>query len=262
LQACLGYELYQDFIDGLSQPVIDQKWLDIRDGVVFDSQGLWPPFYWRVPYLNYYRNWFIPQNPRRRMEWIGFTNSLTFGTNPQQSGERTLTTDAGGENPVSGLNAVTIPSLAGSKYWIERKGLGYMEPGVDVSITNNSQTITLLKPGDVFNTQEKFILHFSQVVISGNVSPIYTSPIAAIVYYEYARDDVSHYVGVGVVDMKSENSEDVSAARKMVDAFNQASKDIFTLWTFLDLKGIDVYPSYDRLKIDYNYFKPINVHNI
>src|SRR6516225_11589969 len=110
LQACLGYELYQDFIDGLNQSLIDQKWLDIRDGAIFDATGQWPPLYWQVPYLNsYMRDWYIPMNPRRRMEWIGFTAKASFiDTDASRDQTLVLTVDSGNNNPVSGTNTFSL----------------------------------------------------------------------------------------------------------------------------------------------------------
>ena len=171
LQAALGYQLYLDFLDGLSQDVPDQKWINIRDGVVFTGSGMWPPFYWQYPFLSMYRNWFIPQNPVRKMEWIGFANQAN----------------------------------------------------------------------------------------------IYSSPIAGYVYYEYMRDQITQFTGVGVVNTQSENAATVSAATKMKDAFNQMSKDIFFLWQMLEAdahSGSQQYTSYERLKINYAFFQPVNQYNI
>lgn len=262
LQACLGYELWEDFVAGLSEPIIDQKWLDIRDGATFQASGLWPPFYWRYPYLDVYRNWYIPQNPQRRMRWVGFTGpqATNFGSNV--FGDMyTLTADGSTNNPVPGTSTFTWNRLAGQKYYIERKPTGTMEV-TDVSITNNGQTITLLQPGDKFNTNEKFILHFFSGNSVGTPSLMYPSPIANYVYYQWFRDNAAELSAFGVVSAKSENSTVATGLTKMSDAFNQCSKDIFHLWQFLEAKGVDVYPNYDRLKIDYNFFKPINKYGI
>ena len=35
----LGYTLYYQFIEGLEEPVIDQKWLDLRDGKTYEVDG-------------------------------------------------------------------------------------------------------------------------------------------------------------------------------------------------------------------------------
>ena len=47
LQAALGYDLWEDFTNGLNEAIIDQKWLDLRDGVKFTPNGMWPPFLWQ-----------------------------------------------------------------------------------------------------------------------------------------------------------------------------------------------------------------------
>ena len=178
LQAALGYQLYLDFMAGLKATPIDQKWLDLRDGVVFTATGMWPPFYWQYPFLSVYRNWFIPQNPVRKMEWIGWTGR------------------AGG---------------------------------------------------------------------SESDDPIYTSPIAGYVYYEYTRDQVTQNTGLGIVTTPAENAADASPGFKMQDAFNQMSKDVFSLWQLFEADAVATVPkytSYERLKINYAFFQTINRFNI
>lgn len=81
-----------------------------------------------------------------------------------------LTVGAGGDNPVAGNSQFTRSDLYDWDYSIERRGFGSMQPEVDVDITNNSQTITLLKEEggieDVFGEGEIFILHFDPRILT------------------------------------------------------------------------------------------------
>lgn len=88
------------------------------------------------------------------------------------------------------------------------------------------------------------------------------SPVANYIYYRYLRDQVTNNTAMGVVNSQAENATNASPAFKMADAFNQMSKDIFMLWAFIDAMGTDVYPSYNRMVIDYSFFKPINNYSI
>jgi len=258
LQAALGYQLWKDFVAGLNAPVIDQKWLDLRDGVDFTSNGMWPPFQWRNGWMQYHRDWFIPMNPLREMHWVGFCGGTPLGGSNNSNGPiRTFIAGQPGA-PVPGQSVFTNADLAGSLYTIERRGFGTMIEDVDVDINNNSQTITLLKVGDKFANGEVFIFHFINIQPTGSPATAYASPLAGYVYYQWFRDQAANISAMGVIEGESENSKGAVGMTKMSDAFNQTSKDMLGLWQFIDMKGVDVYPSYDRLKINYNFFKPIN----
>lgn len=272
LQAALGYELWEDFVVGLNAPSVDQKWINLRDGVTFDATGMWPPFIWKNGRMNYNRDWFIPQNPSRRKRWVGFCGGQPVTGNNSNGSTLVLVAGQPG-NPIPGTNVYTTPILANSTYWIERRGFGAMTKegdtdaqgnpvlNPDVRINNNGQTITLLHAGDKFNNGEVFILHFINLLTTGTPAIVYQSPLACQIYYEWFRDQAANLSAFGVVAGESENSIPAMGMLKMSDAFNRASKYILDLWGYLDLinrTDVTIYSSYDRLKIDYNYFKPIN----
>lgn len=267
LKAALGYELYQDFVASLQLDPVPQIWLNLRDGVDFQATGMWPPFSWDNGYLNGQRDWFIPQNPARRRHWVGFTGGgPSNGGSSQTNGSvLVLTVDSATDpdnNPVSGMDMFTLAKLAGTTYTIELRGFGTLIPGVDVSITNNSQTITLLQDDAEFVPGQVYILHFSAAPSSGTPSPQYLSPIAGYVYYEWFRDQAVNLSSSGTVKGNTQNATPVSPMLKMSDAFRQMSSDMMELWAYLDLQNVAVYPDYDRLKIDYNYFKPVNPYGL
>lgn len=268
LEAALGYDLWQDFITGLQQPVIDPKWLALRDGVTFKSVSSWPSWFYGFTWFNRYY-WL---NSQRSMRWPGFASPLSF-TGPVNglstvvliAGNATGNPTAGVPNPVPGTNTYTWSGLANASYSIERKPTGTMVQGIDYSLSNNNQTITLLQPGDKWGNGEIFILKFTQASATGGPSNSYVSPIAGYVYYLWVRDQATVNTGSGVVKTKSENADKWNPGPRMVDAWNQMSVDIFKLWQYLEASNNanpNTYPSYDRTKIDYGFFQPINVFNI
>lgn len=261
LEAALGYDLWQDFMTGLQQSVIDQKWINLRDGVTFKSVSSWPGWYWGFTWFNRYY-WL---NSQRSMHFPGFAAPLNFTSPIMGTSQLVLTAGSGANNPVTGQNSFTLAALAGATYSIERRGVGTMIQGIDYQLSNNNQTITLLKPGDVFGNGEIFILRFTQASVSGAPSYSYVSPIAGYVYYCWVRDQISVNTGAGVVQPNPENAERSNPSWRMVDAWNQMALDIFKLWQYLEaMWNYDptMYPSYDRTKIDYAFFQPINIYNI
>jgi len=268
LEAALGYDLWQDFMTGLQQPAIDQKWLNLRDGVTFKSVSSWPGWYWGFTWFNRYY-WL---NSQRSIHFPGFAAPLNFTTPsttlPQVvliAGNPTGNPTANVPNPVVGQNSYTWSGLANATYSIERRQSGTMIENIDYALSNNKQTITLLKPGDVFGSGEVFILKFTQATMSGAPSNSYVSPIAGYVYYQWVRDQMTMNTGVGIVKPKSQNADRTDPSWRMTDAWNQMALDVFKCWQFLESTWYTdptVYPSYDRTKIDYAFFQPINVFNI
>ena len=256
MQAALGYDFWNAFMTGLQQPIIDARWVALLTGTAFTPATLWPAFGWGLPWSNAYFNWYSPWTPLRKIYWVGFAQpTTTIVTNTPQGPLLTLTVDSGANNPVSGTNVFSLNLLAGSQYYVERQGFGTLTAS-QVSISNNGQTITLLG-GPKFNTGEVYIIHFTSVMNIGSSSGYYQSPIAGYVYSWYMRDQITQNTGTGVVKTNTENASGSSAVPKINDAFNQTSKDIFTLWLYLEA-NTSLYPEYDRLQIDYYYFQPEN----
>jgi hypothetical protein len=263
LEAALGYDLWQDMMEGLQQPVIDQKWLNLRDGVTFKAISSWPGWFWGFTWFNRYY-WL---NSQRSMHFPGFAAPLNFTAPVMANPQLVLTAGSGTGNPTVGINTFTLAALAGATYSIERRGVGTMIQGVDYQISNAGQTITLLKPGDNFGPGEIFILRFLQASVSGLPSYSYVSPIAGYVYYLWQRDIITSMTGIGVVKSKGENSVTADPGWKMIDAWNQMALDVFKLWQYLEATWYanpndQVYPSYDRTKIDYAFFQPMNTFGI
>jgi hypothetical protein len=269
LEAALGYDLWQDFLTGLAQPVIDPKWLALLNGVQFKSVSNWPNWYMG---FNMY-NWYYWLNSQRDMYFPGFATQTTFVSPTPLS--PTVTLIAGNPtgnptpnwpNPVVGANSYTYSGLANATYTINRRGVGPLILGIDYALSNNNQTFTLLAAGNVWGANDVLILSITTANNLGAPSNQYVSPIAGYVYYLWVRDQISMNTGAGIVQPNPENAERANPSWRMVDAWSQMVLDVFKLWQYLEAmyvqQGPTYYVSYDRTKINYPFFQPINPFNI
>jgi hypothetical protein len=269
LEAALGYDLWQDFLTGLAQPVIDPRWLALLNGVQFTSVSNWPNWYMG---FNMY-NWYYWLNSQRNMYFPGFATQTTFVSPVQLSPTITLIAgDAmgsptpGWSNPTVGANSYTNSKLANAIYSINRRGVGPLIQGIDYALSNNNQTFTLLAPGNVWGNGDVLILTITTANNVGVPSNQYVSPIAGYVYYLWVRDQISMNTGAGIVQPNPENAERANPSWRMVDAWSQMVLDVFKLWQYLEAmyvqQGPTYYANYDRTKINYPFFQPINPFNI
>jgi hypothetical protein len=269
LEAALGYDLWQDFLTGLAQPVIDPRWLALLNGVQFKSVSNWPNWYMG---FNMY-NWYYWLNSQRDMYFPGFATQTSF-VNPTPlsptvtliAGNVTGNPTANWPNPVVGANSYTYSGLANAVYTINRRGVGPLIQGIDYALSNNNQTFTLLAPGNVWGNGDVLIITLITVNNIGVPSNQYVSPIAGYVYYLWVRDQISMNTGSGIVQPNPENAERANPSWRMVDAWSQMVLDVFKLWQYLEAmyvqQGPTYYISYDRTKINYPFFQPINPFNI
>lgn len=269
LEAALGYDLWQDFIEGLQQPIIDPKWLALLNGVKFTSVSNWPNWY---AGFNMY-NWYYWLNSQRSMYFPGFATQTTFVSPSKLSptinliaGNPTGNPTPNVPNPVPGTNTYSWSGLANATYTINQRNVGPLIEGVDYALSNNNQTITLLAEGAFWGVGDVIILQITKANNVGVPSNMYVSPLAGYVYYLYVRDQISINTGAGVVQANPENASRTNPGWRMVDAWTQMAQDVFKLWQYLETmyvqQGPSYYASYDRTKIDYCFFQPINNFNI
>lgn len=110
MESAMGYDFYQAFLDGLdvgSDESIEQRWLDLLNGVAFTGLS------------------------GRRMKWVGFGGGLTSYT-PLVPMRDDLFIYAGTTAgfPVSGYQ-YTDSSLAGWNFEVELFGAGTLQPGIE-----------------------------------------------------------------------------------------------------------------------------------
>lgn len=236
LERVLGYELWQAFLAGLEESVIDSRWTFLRDGGAFAGYD------------------------QRQHKWVGFAAAMSPSS---------ITTVLQPETTVpvgsyAGTNTLTYAPLAGAKYWVERRGFGTMIEGRDITISNGGQTWTLLMSGDQFQPDEVFIAHIQKYPAGAASSGNNYSPVAAYVYYHYMRDLQTQSIGAGEGKATLQNAIATSAAQKMTDAWNIMSKQLCELFEYLNVNRATLYPQWYGCSWSYfsNEFRPINTIGI
>lgn len=236
LEAALGYDFYQAFMDGLSvgsDEQIDQRWMDLLHGVTFTS-------------LAGYKKRFV---------------GLAGGQNTQSlvATQRDDLTIYAGTTPgfSIGSNSFSIPGVLGWNYQIEIFGAGTLNRGTDWNYTSTGASLS--DPNYKTQVGERWILHFTdkkvQTIQSGTQNLV--SPLANFIYYEYMANLTTQATGSGIKKSSSENAENASPNKKLADAFNEGVKQISLLWEFLWLdtqKPVPVYPEFEYRQVDaFNY---------
>lgn len=238
LEAALGYDFYQAFLDGLnagSDEAADQRWLDLLNGTSFKNvQGV-------------------------KKKFAGFAG----GSNTQTviASERDDLFIYAGTTPgfpVGGFS-YTDPDLKGWNFTVEFWGVGTIQPvaewnyktGGGITLTNTGYTTT---PG------ERWVIHFTgkKIGVIQSSVPNQFSPLAGFIFYEYMKDLSSQNTGVGFVKSVAENSVPANPVRKPVDAFNEAARQIHILWEFLEVDNqaeTKVYPEFDPGQVpNFNWY--------
>lgn len=263
MEAAMGYDFYQAFLDGLdvgSDEIIEQRWLDLLNGVAFTAQG------------------------GKKSRWVGFTGGAN--TNilvPSQRADLFIYAGITPGFPVGGYQ-YTNSDLTGWNFSVELFGAGTLDPetewvekaGGGISLTNTTYTTT---------AGERWVIKFTSkkiVTIPSGGQNLF-SPLAGFIYYEYMRDLATQNTGSGTVKATSENSYPVSAAQKMIDAYNMACRQMAVLASLLrtdQAKPVAerTYPEFNYSQISYYYdgycndwtywedslysFRPINTFGI
>ena len=252
LQKVLGYSLWKDFIAGINAPVPDQKWIDLLIGAEYTA----------------------PDGTLKK--WIGFTNT---NVNPGNIGDTSLLTFVAGvaDGPTVGETLFTNTKLLNRTFYIERRMFGTMIEGTDylrvnsdgVTLNPNGNSIKLLQPGDSFQPNEIFIFHMTGYVTISSSTTVNISPIANYVYWQYRQKTSTLTTGTGENVAQNENSDMISPARKMIDAWDQMVSWNYDLWQFLyvnatayGLTQADFWTSYFQVRGYVNAFKKADYFNM
>ncbi len=238
MEAALGYDFYQAFLNGLdvtSDEVIDQRWMDLLNGVLFTNAN---------------------SIKKRFAGFAGGQNSQTLIASQKED----LTIYAGTTPgfPVGGYQ-YTNTDLAGWNFQVELFGAGTLDRGIEWNYKSGGG-VTLTDTSYITSPGERWILHFTgkKITTSGSgSSPNLLSPLAAFIYYEYMKDLASQNTGIGLVKNEGENSKSADVVRKPVDAFNEGVRQIQLFWDLMQAdqeKTIKVYPEFDPLQVvGYSY---------
>lgn len=238
LQAALGYDLYQDFSEGInvgSDENIETKWLNILNGCAFTTLA------------------------GRKKKWVGFAGSSNTSITTTSLPQPLVIT--AGITPGFAINdnKFQSPALKSWNYALEHRGIGTMLPYVEwIAMTTGGPKMV----DDNYQTQagEVWIIHYLSKkvsVVSVSSQPNTQSPLAAIIFYEVVASGEFKITASGTVKTQTENADAANPAFALSAIWNQAGRDIEILWEYLQANASD-YDSYDVTQIDKCFFKPIN----
>ena len=235
LEAALGYDFYQAFLNGLnvgSDEVIEQRWMDLINGVAFTDL-------WGI-----------------KKKFIGFANggANTQTIIPVQREDLTIYPGVTPGFPVGG-NSYNDPSLMGWDFSVEIFGLGTLDQTTEWNyIPTGGVQLTPAALGDPnYRTSfgNRWIIHFNYkkvtVVNYGSTNP--ESALAGFVYYEYMRNLSTQVTGIGFVKSVGENAVTWGSVNP-INNFNDSAYQIRLLWELLYVDSQSVIPVYPEFSLE------------
>lgn len=241
LTMLLGIKMYQDFIAGLTEDPIQQKWTDLLQGVTYE------------------------ESPDRLKKWRGLI-SVPFSTVGAVDASNTfeIVVGRGGPyDPVDGSSTVIIPpAFVGKEFIFEMRRVGQL--GADeFSVTGNVLTLLPGTYGDnVFYANTSFDRYYYKLptlAINQSTGDSKESLIANYVYYWYVRKTITQTTTVGEVKTKTENATRVIPSGKMERAWNEMVGWVHEMYCFLETRATD-YPS--LVRDNDRMWRPINGGNL
>lgn len=237
MEAALGYDFYQAFLAGLdvgSDEVIEQRWLDLLNGVVFVN---------------------VAGIKKRFGGFAGGLNTQTLIA--VQRDDLFIYAGVTPGFPVGGYQ-YTNTLLANWNYTLEQFGSGTWQPVVEWNYKKGGG-FSLTDTNYQFVQDERWVLHFTgkKMVSVPSGGQNLLSPLAGFIYYEYMKDLATQTTGIGAVKSKGENSESANPIKKMCYAYNDAVRQIQIFWELMQAdqnKDVKIYPEFDPAQvIGYNY---------
>lgn len=230
LQMLLGYPLYKAFVAGMNvtpPATPDQRFLDILYGKEYtDIQG-------------------------RVQKWKGviMTDSPVFNLSGGLAFKKPQYLTAGlTPGFTAGVNTATFIDWIGWTPNITRTAPIY--PDIDYSWDIATGLLTLLKPGDNFNNNEKFVVQFD-LRTDGSVPVLDLSSneslIANYVYFQYRKSNATQYTGIGEVVTKADNSLNVSPRKKVAAIWNELHEWVREFCAFMEatqISDLTIYPEW------------------
>lgn len=236
-----GVKMYDDFIEGLGEDPIAQKWTDLLQGVRYEP------------------------SPGRYAKWRGLVSAPLSTVNAADASNtiEVIVGRGGPYDPVDGSSSVTIPpAVVGKEFIVEMRGIGQLGED-EFSVSGN--TLTLL-PSEFFEPvfyansyANRFYYKLPTLAINQTTGDSKESLIANYVYYWYMRKEATQTTAIGEVATKAENATRTNPGAKMARAYNQMVDWVHEMYCFLETRAAD-YPylvrDYDRM------WRPVNTRNL
>lgn len=227
-----GVKMYDDFMQGLGEDPIQQKWTDLLQGVRYEP------------------------SPGRYKKWRGLIG-VPFSTVGIVDASNTISVVVGRGGPYDPApgNSTTVPApLVGKDFIIEQRAFGQLLPS-EYTVVGNVLTLT----SSVFAADDVYFYKAATLAMNQSTGDSKQSLIANYVYYWYVRKMVTQTTTVGEVRTKTENATRVIPSGKMERAWNEMVEWVHELYCFLETRATD-YPylvrEHDRK------WRPINGGNL
>lgn len=229
-----GVKMYDDFIQGLGEDPIQQKWTDLLQGVRYET------------------------SPGQFKKWRGLI-SVPYSTVGVVDASNSIDIVVGRGrtyDPVPNTISTLIPAaLVGKPFTIEYRAIGQLLP-TEYTVVGN--VLTLLSPFR-FESGDVWFYKAATLAVNQSTGDSKQSLIANYVYYWYVRKMVTQTTTVGEVKTKTENATRVIPSGKMERAWNEMVEWVHEMYCFLETRATD-YPylvrEYDRK------WRPINGGNL
>lgn len=244
LTGLLGYGMYKAFITGLQQPIVEQRWTDLLQGVDYTKDGVLKS--WRGLVSVGGTGVTVVDNLNTYMIQVGRGQTVVGG----------YTAD----DPITGSNQVAIPpAVIGRPFTFWHKLLGQLDP--DEYQVIGGLVRLLPYPATVFQVNDRYYFKASALLPNQSTGIRKESLIANYVYYWYARDKATQTTGIGETVTRTDNSVRNNPAQKQARAWNEMVIWNCDLYIYLE-DNRELYADYDCWGHDRNLFKSINPYNL
>lgn len=242
LTMLFGIKMYQDFIQGLGEDPILQKWTDLLEGVTYEESP------------NRFKKWRgLVSVPFSTIGAVDASNSIDIvvGRGTKIDGQTNQLLD-----PVPGTDTVPLPSsIIGKDFTVEQRGVGQLRSDEWSIVGGNTLKLTTGQFGD----GDTYFYKVATLAINQTTGDSKQSLIANYVYYWYVRKMVTQTTTVGEVKTKTENATRVIPSGKMERAWNEMVGWVHELYCFLETRATD-YPS--LVRENDRWWRPINGGNL
>lgn len=223
LQKLFGYPMYKQFLLGVQEPAVAQKWTDLLYGKEYTA-------------LN-----------GKAAKWRGlvsYTDGITIGS--YFPADREYIVGGGGAyDPAVGSTEINDPFLVGKKYRFIERGTGPLSTGGEWAVTGTGlQILAHAFEVDGFYTVEFIpgtVLLPTPAVI---VPSAKQSLIANYIYYKWMQQKASVITGSGLKVLNAQNAQATREENKKVSAWNYMKQWVSECSSFLRAFPTD-YPDYD-----------------
>lgn len=222
LEHALSYPLYKALKAGLQAIPVEQRWLDLVQGVEY------------MDISNRLQKWRgLVTQPPTVLNSLDALNTIAIVVGRGQQ-----------YDPVAAQNKTTIPAvLVGKDFIIEQRGIGELRTDEYSIDPLHPDQLTLLT--GTFAVNDTYFYKSATLAINTSTGTSKQSPIANYVYFWFMKNNASQTTGMGEKNTNAENAGPGNPGLKMVRAWNEMSRWVMELRYFLRSNAA-VYPEWQN----------------